>query len=493
MKVFITRTIPARINIAFISMVLFMLTRSDVASARIILSPLFSDNMVLQQKDNVALWGRSETNKNIIITTSWNNRTYRTKADATGNWKIKVCTPKAGGPYKISFNDGEEFVLQNILIGEVWICSGQSNMEMPVDGSSGRIENYQEELAAANYPNIRLLKVEKSTSTQPLSEAHFNTGWQACSSKTVSDFSAVAYFFARDIQKHHNIPIGLIQSAYSGSPAESWVSGPSLKKMKDYDSLVDIISSAPGSPENAHIPTVLYNAMIHPLVPYNIRGVIWYQGEGNAAKAYQYQTLFPLLINDWRQQWGKKKLPFYFVQLANFKELQTSPGESDWAELREAQLKTLALPETGMAVAIDLGEEKDIHPRNKKDVGLRLARIARANVYKEKIPYSGPIYKSHRIVGNKIIISFTHFSGGLKIKDDNTLRGFAIAGADKKFHWAKAEIKGDKVIVWADQVSRPAAVRYAWAINPVFNLYNGAGLPASPFRTDNWKGITEPK
>ena len=471
-------------------MVLFMLMRTNVASAKIILSPLFSDNMVLQQKDNVALWGMSEANKIITITTSWNKKLVTTKADAAGNWKIKVATPKAGGPYTIIFNDGDEVLLNNILIGEVWVCSGQSNMEMPVEGW-GKIKNYKEELATANYPNIRLITVEKSTSTQPLTQANFKNGWQLCSSKTVANFSAVAYFFARNIQQHHNIPIGLIQTAYTGTPAESWVSEPSLKTMPDYDSLVNVIAAKAGSPKDSHIPTVLFNAMINPLIPYAIRGVIWYQGEGNAAKAYQYKTLFPLLINDWRQRWERKNMPFYFVQLANFKEVNAQPEESGWAELRVAQLQTLSVPNTGMAVAIDLGEVKDIHPKNKQDVGLRLALIARAKTYNEKIAYSGPLYKSFKVEGNKIKLFFNHTDGGLQSKGNGELKGFAIAGANKRFYWAKATIKNNKIIVWADEVKDPVAVRYAWAINPICNLYNGAGLPASPFRTDMWKGITE--
>jgi sialate O-acetylesterase len=389
------------------------------------------------------------------------------------------------------FSDGEELTLKDVLIGEVWICSGQSNMEMPVEGW-GKVTNYKQELSAANYPNIRLIKVEKSTSTQPLSNAKINTAWQPCSPTTVADFSAVAYFFARNIQQSKNIPIGLIQTAYSGTPAEAWASATSLQQIPVYDSIVKKISIKLDSPKNAHLPSVLFNAMINPLVPYGVRGVIWYQGESNAAKAHQYQTLFPLLIKDWRQQWNREKMPFYFVQLANFKEVADAPGDSDWAELREAQLKTLSLPNTGMAVAIDLGEVKDIHPKNKQDVGLRLSLIARKKVYKEDVAYAGPIYKKRRVKGNVIELSFSHIDGGLVTKGES-LKGFAIAGADQKFHWANARIKGNKVIVWSDVVKEPVAVRYAWAINPDCNLYNGAGLPATPFRTDNWKGITEPK
>lgn len=470
----------------------FLFFSFHVAYSRVILSPLFSDNMVLQQKEKVALWGSSTAGRTVVVTTSWNGKRYSVPVNAEGAWKVMVATPKAGGPYTIAFNDGEELLLKNILIGEVWICSGQSNMEMPLEGW-GKINNYKEEVATANYPAIRLLKVEKSTSTQPLAAAKINSGWQACSPATVAEFSAVGYFFARHLQQHKNVPIGLIQTAYSGTPAESWVSGPSLRKMQEYDSLVTIVSSKLDSPKNSHIPTVLYNAMIHPLVPFGIKGAIWYQGESNAAKAFQYKTLFPLLINDWRQQWGGKAFPFLFVQLANFTDVKLEPDESTWAELREAQLETLSLPNTGMAIAIDLGVAKDIHPKNKQDVGLRLAIIARAKVYGDKRPYSGPIFKSYSIKGDQVKISFDHVYNGLQAKDSDTLKGFAIAGADKKFYWGSARIEGNKVVVWSDKVKEPVAVRYAWANNPVCNLYNKAGLPASPFRTDKWKGLTEPK
>ncbi|HXI01045.1 MAG TPA: sialate O-acetylesterase [Sphingobacteriaceae bacterium] len=461
----------------------------NIVFAKVILSPLFSDHMVLQQKTDVAIWGTSAPNKEVIITTTWNHKKTRVLADANGNWKVSIKTPKFGGPFDINFDDGERVILNDVLIGEVWLCSGQSNMEMPV-GGWGKIVNYQDELATANYPNIRLIKVEKSTSTQPLSKANFKNGWQPCTPKTIDDFSAVAYFFARNIQQHHKIPIGLIQTAYSGSPAQSWVSGNSLTRMSDYKPIVDKVSSSLSSPKDSHTPTVLYNAMIHPLIPYSIRGVIWYQGESNDKKARQYKTLFPMLINDWRNKWGNEKLQFYYVQLANFTDLKKEPAESTWAELREAQLQTLMLKNTGMAVAIDLGEVKDIHPKNKQDVGYRLALIARAKVYKENIPYSGPIYKSFKSTGNEIEISFKHINKGLVIKGDQ-LQGFAVAGADKKFYWAVAKMVNNKIVVSSNMVTEPIAVRYGWANNPLCNLYNSAGLPASPFRTDTWEGITQ--
>ena len=247
----------------------------------------------------------------------------------------------------------------------------------------------------------------------------------------------------------------------------------------------------PQPPTSPNRPTVLYNAMVHPLIPYAIRGAIWYQGESNAERAYQYRTLFPTMIRDWRKNWGQGNFPFYFVQLANFLSVQPEPVDDTWAELREAQLMTLSESNTGMAVIIDVGEANNIHPKNKQDVGKRLALIARNKVYGENIAYSGPIYKSMTVEGNSIHLSFDHVDGGLITRDNEILTGFAIAGADEKFHWADAKIDGETVVVSNLEVTEPVAVRYAWATNPVCNLYNKAGLPASPFRTDSWPGITE--
>jgi sialate O-acetylesterase len=447
--------------------------------------------MVLQQKEKVAVWGKAKPGVVVVITPSWSGKKYRVLTNAAGDWKASIKTAKAGGPYSVSFFDGDTVQLNDVLLGEVWLCSGQSNMEMPLEGW-GKIRNYKEEVASAVYPQIRLLKVEQATSGQPLPEAKINDGWQSCSPQSVANFSAVAYFFARDIQLHHNIPIGLIQSAYSGTPAEAWTSGSSLKKLPEFDSLVHVISSKPGPVQSPHTPTVLFNAMIAPLAGYVLRGVIWYQGEANAARAEQYKLLFPLLVRDWRTHFNNNALPFYFVQLANYKERKPLPEEASWAELREAQLQTLSLHHTGMAVAIDLGDEKDIHPKNKQDVGKRLALIARAKIYREKIAYSGPVYKSHKVKGDKVIISFQHANGGLVISGDHELKGFALAGKDGKFYWAQARIDGSRVIVWSDHVTEPMSVRYAWAFNPICNLYNGAGLPASPFRTDHWKTMPKP-
>jgi sialate O-acetylesterase len=313
-----------------------------------------------------------------------------------------------------------------------------------------------------------------------------DTSWVECHPQTVGNFSAVAYFFGRALHQELDIPIGLINTSWGGTAAEAWTSRKTLETTPE---CLPILERA-YAPEDANGPSVLYNGMIAPLLPYAIRGAIWYQGESNVGRASQYRTLFPAMIQDWRQSWGQGDFPFLFVQLANFWERQTVPSESDWGELREAQLMTLALPNTGMAVAIDLGEAEDIHPKNKQDVGLRLALAALATVYGREIPHSGPIYERMEIEGSRIRLHFRHTNGGLMVKGSETLEGFAIAGESRRFVWAEARIDDDTVLVSSAQVTEPVAVRYGWHHNPLCNLYNRTGLPASPFRTDDWPGVT---
>ncbi|RDC57344.1 9-O-acetylesterase [Pedobacter chinensis] len=642
---------------------------SIVTQAKVVLPALFSDYMVFQQKTTASVWGKTTPGKSVNITTTWSHKAYSTKADQDGNWIIKLQTPSFGGPYNVAISDGEVTNLMNVMIGEVWICSGQSNMEMPLAGWA-KIDNYEKEIEDAQYPNIRLLQVQHVASNFPLGDAKVdNGGWKPCIPQYVANFSAVAYFFAREVYKKTGIPIGLIHTSWGGTIAEAWTSAATLKTMPDFvdvvnkiensakdkngasleqqmQSWLDVINikdagmqhgnatwasantdlsswksiSIPalwgdadllnfdgivwfrktvtipqswegkevkinlgtiddddityvngkkiGKTQGYNVPrvytipgnkvkggalnitvrvfdsggeggiygnknlisvssasgekisldgewkykigldlkdvppnpitnngpnraTVLYNAMINPYLQFPIRGAIWYQGESNVDRAYQYQTLFPNMIKDWRKSWNQPDFPFYFVQLANFMKVEDQPKESSWAELREAQFKTLSLPNTGMAVAIDIGDAEDIHPKNKQEVGRRLALIALAKNYKRKITYTGPIYQSQVIDDNVIKLNFSSTKGGLKAKDGGELKGFAIAGADQKFYWAKAVIKGNQVIVSCPDVANPVAVRYAWANNPVCNLINGAGLPASPFRTDNWKGITQ--
>lgn len=478
-----------RNKIAFLLLVCVLSVRAQVR-----LQPLFTDNMVLQQQASVPVWGETKPGKTVKVTPSWNRKTYVTKADKQGKWQVTIETPAAGGPYDIRITDGKPIDLKNVLVGEVWLCSGQSNMEMPIEGW-GKVMNYKdEEQEAQQHPNIRLLQLDKVTAAKPAE--HFSAvacGWQVCSANSIKEFSSTAYFFGRELEKYCHVPIGLIQSCWGGTPIEAWTSGKALATHPDYkERRADIFAhstEAPAAtPVKGNEPTALFNAMINPLVPFTIKGVIWYQGEYNAGRAYQYRSLLPLMINDWRTRWGYS-FPFYIAQLANYMDTKAEPAPSEWAELREAQLRALNMENTGIAVLIDVGDAKDIHPKNKQEAGRRLALPARALTYGEQITYSGPIYRSYRIEGNKIRIFFDHADGGLKAAD-GAPKGFSIAGIDRVFHWATAVIDGNNVVVTCPEVSFPVAVRYAWADNPVCNLQNKAGLPASPFRTDDWPGIT---
>lgn len=642
------------------------------ASAEVHMSPLFTDNMVMQQKSDAPVWGTALPGATVTVVPSWNKVKYTAAADADGKWMVKVSTPKAGGPYSMTVTEAgaKPVTISNILIGEVWLCSGQSNMQMEVNGNWTQVLNPEKEVEEAEkYPKIRLLSVERVTSSKP--EDDFTTygdGWQVCSSETIPQFSATAYFFGREIHLRKNVPVGLIHSSWGGTVIESWMSKDALAGVKDLGTQAEMVAgwpkdraeriaksrgaveawnrfadsfddiyvnfddfAAPGyddsrwedlrlpgnierrygnfdghvlvrrkivipsgwegrnltmhiqgvddrdatyfngvkiGQENGwnkartyivpaelvkegdavisvrimdksgnggiigddssfylegpdgekvslsgqwkskkdadyklmpprpvnmynepHWSTVLYNAMIHPLVPYAIRGVIWYQGCSNDSRAYQYRDLMKLMIADWREQWGYD-FPFYITQLANFRRLQTKPVESAWAEVREAQaMAARTVPNTGMAVTIDIGDADDIHPRNKQEVGRRLALQALNKTYGMSVECSGPVYEGYEIDGDIIRIRFSSTAKGLVVKGDR-LEGFAVAGADRKFHWAEARIVGDCVEVQCKDVPRPLAVRYAWADNPLGNLYNTSGLPAGPFRTDDWLGIT---
>jgi sialate O-acetylesterase len=646
-------------NIFFLLAFLLAVT----ANAKVVLPSFFTDNMVLQQKSKVPFWGTSAVGAEVKVTSSWDKKKHTAKADAKGNWSVELTTPVYGGPYTITINDGDSLVLNNILIGEVWLCSGQSNMEMPLDGW-GKINNYEEEIRNANYPQIRLLQVEHVDSAVPLNDLKVqHGGWQVCSPETIADFSSTAYFFAKKIYDEKHIPIGLLHSSWGGTVIEAWISKGALTQIHDFDAALKALESdadktivqkqfdadskvwnaamekaekgnngkweakdfdfsswntmklpqfwendalvgldgivwykkefslpasmkgkdvqfvfyaddddklwvndtyigttsgynvqrqymipagvlketgnlitirvvdntggggiygkdtdlvvksgnetlslagdwkyavgvdfkelgaRPYLPAGQNQPTALYNAMIHPIIKLPIAGVIWYQGESNADRSHQYQTLFPMLINDWRAKFHNKNMPFYFVQLANYMKAMPEPGPSTWAELREAQFKTLlTVKNTGMAVATDIGDAGDIHPKNKQEVGNRLARIALANTYGIKVPYSGPLYKSYSKKGSSILLSFSH-NEGLKAADNGKIKGFEIAGSDKVFHWAEARVEGNTVVVSSPDVKYPVAVRYNWADNPQGNLTNESGLPASSFRTDDLQGV----
>ena len=646
-----------------------MLVFVGVGRAEVRLPSIIGDNMVLQRGVKVRIWGKANAGERITVT--FDRKSVNTVADAQGRWQVWLGPLKAGGPSELTIKGDNVLTIKNVLVGEVWICSGQSNMEWAlvntVDGA--------EAVAQANYPEIRLFTVEHNTATSALEDVQGR--WVVTTPEDAGTFSAVGYFFGREIYQQVKVPIGLINTSWGGTPAEAWTalealrSSPELKPILDrYESslnagpqtkqayeralaeweeknlyldsenkgeaqgyadpvtstvdwskmdlpkqfetagllidgvvwfrkVVDVPATwagrdlvlnltaiddydityfngkkigstgretpnsymvprkyvVPGSlvrsgqnviavrvfdrageggfgrggemslrgaggeeislrgdwsykvelalepkrpdwgsrPEpvgasNQNSPGVLYNAMLAPLVPFSIRGAIWYQGESNAGRAYQYRTLFPTMIRNWRSVWGYD-FPFYFVQLPNWRARQDQPGESDWAELREAQAMTLREPHTGMAITIDVGDGDDLHPRNKLDVGRRLATLALANVYGKEIIPSGPLFDRFKVEGNKVRISFK-YGQGLKTSDGGPVKGFAIAGADRRFVWAEARIEGDTVVVSTPGIQKPVAVRYGWADNPLVNLYNKAGLPASPFRTDDWPGLT---
>jgi len=625
---------------------------------------MFSENMVLQQQIKIPVWGEADPGGKVTVKLGESKKT--TIVPETGKWKVEFSPLKAGGPLEFSVISADTITFNNVMIGEVWVCSGQSNMQWPVS----LVNKAEEEMAAANYPNIRLLTVARTTHKQPQEQLDCNQ-WQVCCPSTIKDFTAVGYFFGRYVHEKTEVPIGLINTSWGGTIIEAWTSANTLKEIppfseivlqmaKDsvdneavllaefnqkqaiyeaeynkkiaeikagsmlyknsnydardwknmdlptfwettdlgqYDGIVwfrktiEIPATWAGKPLKLHLgpindmdktffngqfvgetegnlvprvydiptalvktgpnviavqvldiganggiwgtpiqmqlvsqsgaaiplagtwkyftdgaltalpekpvspltpnrPTVLFNSMISPLIPFAIRGAIWYQGESNAGRAYQYRTLFPALINDWRTHWNQGDFPFFFVQLANFQSRMPEPVDDTWAELREAQSMTLALPNTGMAVIIDIGETNDIHPRNKQDVGKRLALNALHSVYGHNVVFSGPMYKSMAIEKDTIRLTFNHVHGSLTTPENAKLTGFAIAGEDKKFVWADARIDGETVVVSSAEVPQPVAVRYAWAANPECNLYNTHGLPASPFRTDSWPGIT---
>ncbi|MGD9931839.1 MAG: sialate O-acetylesterase [Mangrovibacterium sp.] len=630
--------------------------RADVKLARI-----FSSNMVLQQGLNNPVWGWAD--KGEKITVLFAGKTITTKAGKDGKWQVKLPAMDYGGPYTLLVEGKNQLKLDNILIGEVWVCSGQSNMEWVVANSN----NSSREMAAANYPNLRMFTVPQKVAQHPVEDVDGGE-WEVCSPETVGHFSAVGYFFARKLQKELNVPIGMIHTSWGGTVAETWISPQNIEKDPDFAAAlaelkqldlneyrqqrvakmaalfggelpskdtglldgnavfaaadladhdwtslpvpqlweaagypdvdgvawyrtkinltkaqaeqtaelhlgkvddtdmtwvngrlagqtnrydqdriypletgilqegenvvaVRVVDTAGGGGiygEPAELflkvgaekielagdwtfkmtevavgsmelgpnsyPTLLYNGMLEPLIPYGIKGAIWYQGESNADRAVQYRRVFQTLIKDWRQQWGLGDFPFFWVQLANFMQPAVHPVESSWAELREAQTMALELPNTGQALAIDIGEANDIHPRNKQDVGKRLALSALKVTYGKEVVHSGPVYESMEVNGNQVIIHFKETGSGLLAKDKyGYLKAFAIAGADKKFYWAKGQLRDSKsVVVYSDEVEKPVAVRLGWADNPDdLNLYNQEGLPAVPFRTDTWEGITK--
>ncbi len=492
--------------------------------AEVKLPSLLSDGLVLQQGMKVNIWGTADPGEQVTVTLGAQQAS--SVAESGGEWKVKLGPLNAGGPFTMTIAGKNTITLHDVLVGEVWVCSGQSNMEMPVgtnpQGWSWGVANYLDELARADYPKLRLFTVQKAVAGKP--QRDVKGYWATANPTTVGEFSAVGYFFGRELVKVLNVPIGMIHSSWGGTPAEAWTSRDTLESDPDFKSILDAgtkllspypkvfqdfeqqmaqwrgdsdkaesegapVSAAPTVPDdprrNPWRPAGLYNAMLVPLTSYAIRGAIWYQGESNAGRPVQYRKLFPAMIRDWRGAWGEGDFPFLFVQLANWGIYNPTVN---WPELREAQLMTLSLPKTGMAVTIDIGDGSDIHPKNKQEVGYRLALAAQAIAYGRDVVYSGPIYDSMAVEGNKTRLRFKYVYGGLVAKNSaSALTGFEIAGDDHKFVAAHAKIDGDTVVVRSESVPHPVAVRYAWGMNPWCNLYNRAGLPASPFRTDKWE------
>ena len=439
---------------------------------------VFGSGMVLQRDRPVPVWGWADPGEK--ITAAFNGSKVDATADKDGKWRLQLPAQKAGGPFELVLT-GKQFERKftDVMVGEVWVCSGQSNMQWSV----WQAANSKEEIASAKYPNIRMLNVPQETAPKP---AENGSGlWQVCSPETAGGFSAVAYYYGRHLHKELDVPIGLINVSWGGSVCEAWISRDALEKDPGFSDIVKQSEKNPGACSG------MYNQMIHPLIPYGIRGAIWYQGESNVSRAFQYRTLFPTLIKDWRARWGQGDFPFYYVQIAPFNYRQNNTA---CAELWEAQAMTLKVPNTGMAVTVDIGNVGDIHPKNKQDVGKRLALWALAKDYgKKDLVHSGPLYKSMKAEGEKIELRFDHIGSGLATRDDKPLSWFMVAGSDQKFFAAEAKIDGDKVVVRSESVKAPVAVRFGWDGTAQPNLMNKEGLPASPFRTDDWKGVTAPE
>ncbi len=493
------------------------------SSADVALNHLFGDHMVLQRGMKVPIWGTADPGERVTVT--FGRQEVSAVAGADGRWKVVLEGLPAGGPSDLKGAGKNAVTIRDVLVGEVWFCSGQSNMDFTVAKTEKRyfagVADAEREIAAADYPQICMFTAEWTLRDEPQEDVEGR--WSVCSPATVGDFSAVAYFFGRQLHTTLDVPVGLINGSYGASTAQAWTSRQSLEADPELDALLvayeaackaytpDLArkdeeararwrqaaekaraegKAAPRAPrlkdphQDQHNPCVLFNGMVAPVVPYAIRGAIWYQGESNLNVPERYVRLQTTLIRDWRKLWGEGDFPFLFVQLPNHRAPATDPpAASRLAAMRKAQAASLALPNTGMAVTIDIGEAADVHPRNKQDVGRRLALIAEADVYHRDVVASGPVFDTMSVEGHSARIRFRHAEGGLSAKG-GTLSGFAVAGKDRRFVWADARIEGDSVVVSSPQVDGPAIVRYAWADNPPATLVNGAGLPARPFRTD---------
>lgn len=454
-------------NVNLVLIALFMsvcLALTNRANATIDMPSIFGSNMVLQRNSEVSIWGLAEPRSKVTVSTSWNGATYETKADNDGNWKLKVETPQAGGPYQIDISDGETLTLSNVLIGEVWVCSGQSNMERTLRGAGNDpIFGANEAILRANNPSIRLFKVKNEKSSEP--KRDFNGRWDMCSRLTASDFSATAYFFGNLVQEILDVPVGLIASDWGGTKIQLWMDEGSISTF-DPETRTDS-------------PSLLFNGMIHPMLGFNIRGVIWYQGEANRKEPEVYDALFEQMVQGWRKAWGIGEFPFYYCQIAPF-----GYKDVNSAYLREAQLEaSRKIPHSGMVSLLDAGDKNNIHPAKKRVAGERLAYLALKETYGiEGIAARGPEFQKMSINGAEVELLFNENLSSF----GRELSLFELAGEDRKFYNASAKVKGNKVILSAKEVSDPVAVRYAFRNFVMGELYNLYGLPASSFRTDDW-------
>jgi sialate O-acetylesterase len=498
-----------------------LLVLASPAAADVTLHGLFGDHMVLQRDAKVPVWGRADPGEKVKVIFA--GETRDATADDRGRWRVELGPLGAKADRKLVVAARNRITLQDVCVGDVWICSGQSNMAWPVRAAA----NAEEEIRRSKDPRLRLFTVPRRVSGEPLADV---TGrWVAAEPNTVASFSAVAFFFGAELRRGQGVPVGLIHTSWGGTPAEAWTREATLRsdawlvpiverweqalqdwpakqkvferRLKEWQAQAAAAKAGgrkpprrprpPRGPNHPHRASGLFNAMIAPLLPFSIRGAIWYQGESNAGRAEQYRHLFPAMIRDWRAAWGAGDFPFLFVQLANFRARKPQPAESDWAELREAQALALREPGTGMAVAIDIGEAGNIHPRNKQEVGRRLALAARFVAYGEtEVEVSGPRLARCAFEGALVVAEFDQ---EIVTSDKGPPKGFAVAGKDRTFRWADARVEGRRITLFCPAVPEPVALRYAWADNPECNVVNRPGLPAPPFRTDDWPGLTAGK
>lgn len=495
---------------------LFWLGLAGLARADVTLAPLFQDHAVLQRDQPLPVWGQAAPGEHVTV--AFQGQTIGATAAADGRWMVYLAAvPASAVPAELTVTGKNVVTVKDVLVGEVWLASGQSNMEWPLVWAA----NGADEVAAANFPQLRLFTVEHHVTDQPVITA---TGaWQPCTPESVKMFSAIAYYFARELQRKLGVPVGVIGSYWGGTAIEAWMSDSALHTVPSWHAIdarwqqnlrdfperqahfpgeqaawksAEVIAQAthtlnivrwpvpPVGPGTPYALSGLFNGMIAPLQPYAIRGVIWYQGEGNWPRPAEYAELFPAMIRSWRAQWGQGDFPFYFVQLANFTVVNDATGRM-WARLRDTQTHTLNIPATGMAVTIDIGNDRNIHPTNKQDVGRRLALIAKTQTYGIAGDFSGPMFDFVTGEHSALRVHFTHAGTGL-ISSNQPVQSLEVAGADHKFYPATGKIERDTLLVSAPQVRQPLAVRYAWSNAPVANLFSGAGLPAVPFRSDDW-------